>query len=90
MKSIASSPEQPDILTMDGNRIVAGYFEQGRWIEVTFEQYLQIFMESAEPQEYLKPANGFTGIRIVKLITPLEGCDASSIAIPVFGQRGNP
>ncbi len=90
MKSVASAPEEHGVIAMDGNRIVAGYFEQGRWIEVTFEQYLQIYMESAEPPEYLKPANGFTGIRIVKLITPLEGCDASSIAIPVFGQWGRP
>jgi len=90
MKSVASAPEEHGVIAMDGNRIVAGYFEQGRWIEVTFEQYMQICMESVEPPEYLKPVNGFTGIRLVKLLTPLEGFDVSSIAIPVFGQWGKP
>ena len=61
--------------------IVAGYFEQGRWVPVTFEEYVNLVFETGAPPAYLKPAQGFLGI-LVMVARP--GIPLPDVAVPQF------
>ena len=61
--------------------IVAGYFEEGAWRPVTFEEYVQLIKENGRPPDYLKPAEGFIGI-MVMIAKP--GIPMPDVAVPHF------
>jgi hypothetical protein len=78
----------PPLLVMNGNIVVAGYFDSGKYVSVTFQEYLSLAMETAkagkrEFPEYLKVVEGFWGARFVTPMIP----GMPEIAIPVFGRE---
>ncbi len=84
MKSVSLAPEDSlHIIAVFGDLVVAGYFEQGVWHDVTFTKYLQICVESNTPPEYLKPVKGFSGIRFI-VPAKDKGEFLATLAIPVF------
>ena len=75
-------PEKPPLEVVSGDVIVAGYFQQGAMVPVTFAQYMQIIWDSEDglPPAYLQPENGFVGIILMR---SLRG-DGPDNALPKF------
>jgi hypothetical protein len=73
--------EKKALHALMADAIVAGYFEEGRWIPVTFGEYVELVWDTGAPPAYLKPAEGFIGI-LVMVAAP--GLPLPDIAVPKF------
>lgn len=74
---------QKPLHVFQSDTIVAGYFEQGIWRPVTFEEYVRLVWDAKDfrPPAYLKPAQGFMGIF---LMIAKPGIPVPDAAIPQF------
>ena len=68
------------LLIFFGEIEVAGYFEQGRWIPVTFHEFVKLTKESAS-LSYLQPVRGFAGIEWHQM-------PSADVALPCFQKAG--
>lgn len=77
------TPEKKPLHVFQSDTIVAGYFEQGAWKPVTFEEYVRLVWETENfrPPAYLKRAEGFVGIA---LMIAKPGIPVPDVAFPNF------
>jgi len=77
-------PEQrPPLHVMNAGCEVAGYFDQGKWVSVTFGNYIDLLSASGgntDSLKYLQKVQGFAGAIIMQPM--MEGLPA--IAFPWF------
>lgn len=73
--------EKKALHALMADTIVAGYFEEGRWMPVTFGEYVELIWDTGVPPAYLKPAEGFIGI-LVMVAKP--GLPLPDVAVPKF------
>ena len=83
MQQVPPPSERNTLHVFMSDTIVAGYFEQGAWRPVTFEEYVRLVWdtENFKPPAYLKPAEGFLGIMVM---LAKGGIPMQDVAIPHF------
>ena len=74
--------DRPPLMVLGENVVVAGYFENGIYRPVTFGEYMQLIWDAvdSQPPAYLKPVDGFYGIRTVTPLVP----GLPAFAFPAF------